>query len=688
MNLIKLLLEFNKISREMANKTANEDLANFLYVKLKKLVDFDAFSLGKIENETIKYVFYVEDGEMFQGIEKTIEPGKSIAYRSVTHNELIIINDYDSEFFNYVKASSRTGNTNIKYNSILVHPFEINGKVKGFFSVQNQEKNYFTAEKVILFKEVAQYIALVFDRIEKGSSFNSRKKAVNFKRSPHKNPLRDFTNSLIHKVKNIDDLVLLYCEKINTLFNVNEMDIKIYKGYSLENLKYNYKGNLTKVDEILKESKQSLNIGINDTHLGEIYFYTTEIAKLDETFEILTELFTLSLSNFLEKEELEYENAQKYQLMQALENSYKNLNTINETVKSITSTLDIKELGRRVYTGLKKIFESDCAVALAYYNEKTEELEYDILLDYGEEYDLGILKKDDTSTFAPWVIRNKKPIIVNDYEKEVHNYIDVEENQVGSTQTFSLLYLPLFRDDEIIGVFTVQKKEKNFFDNYHIELVKSIASFVNIAMINLIETRQLSLEIEEKKRYERKLEKINTKLEKISSLDSLTKLYNRRYFEKVLKEFWFRATKENRKLGFLIFDLDYFKQINDSFGHLAGDKALIEMSSIIKKYVKKDIKFGRFGGDEFVGVIFNPEKEYLIHLGKELKNALKEKAINCPPSQTKILTLTMGITLFSPSEGKDINELFLKADEALYKGKELGRNQIVFYEEGRFQCLE
>ena len=688
MNLIKLLLEFNKISREMANKTQNEDLAQFLYVKLKKIIDFDAFSLGKIENEMVTYVFYVEDGEMFKDIQRKIEPGKSIAYRAVTHNELIVINDYDSEFFNYVKASSRIGNTNTKYNSILVHPFEINGKTKGFFSVQNKEKNYFTAEKIILFKEVAQYIALVFERIEKGTTFHKKNKTISIKRNVNKNPLRDFTNSLIYKVKNIDDLVLLYCENLKNLLKVSEIDIKIYKSYSLENIRYNYKSELIKIDEIEKENKQGLNMSINDTHLGEIYFHKSDIAKLDETFEILTDLVTLSLSNFLEKEELEFENAQKYQLMQALENSYKNLNIINETVKSITSTLDIKELGRRVYKGLKKIFESDCAVALAYYNDKNEELEYDILLDYGEEYNLGILKKSDTSTFAPWVVRNKKPIIVNDYEKEVSNYIDIDENQVGSTLTFSLLYLPLFKDDEIIGVFTVQKKEKNFFDNYHIELVKSIASFVNIAMINLIETRQLSTEIEEKKRYERKLEKINTKLEKISSLDSLTKLYNRRYFEKVLKEFWFRATKENKKLGFIIFDLDYFKQINDSFGHLAGDKALIEMSSIIKKYVKKDIKFGRFGGDEFVGVLFNPDKNFLIQIGKELKSALKEKKIDCPPSSTKILTLTMGITLFSPSHDKDINELFLRADEALYKGKELGRNQIVFYEEGSFECLK
>lgn len=688
MNLIKLLLEFNKISREMASKTQNDDLARFLYIKLKKLVDFKTFSLGKIEGNTINYLFYVEEDEIFEGLSKEIDPEKSLAYYAISHKEVLIINDFDKEVFTYIKDFSSTGNENIKYNSILVQPFEINGETKGFFSVQDGEKNFFNAEKIILFREAAQYISLLYERMENSYKLTNTNNTFKLLTNSSQNPTKTFVNSLLHKVRSIESLIELFCKTIQELFEIEKIQIKIFKNYSMENIRYSYLKELVIVKEIDKNDKHNLSLSLNDTYFGEVYFDKTEIQKLDENFQLILELFILSLSNFLEKEELEYENAQKYQLMQALENSYKNLYTINETVKSITSTLDIKELGRRVYSGLRKIFHSDCAVALAYYNNESEELEYDILIDYGEEYNLGILKKDDTHTFASWVVRNEKSLIINDYNKEYKKYIEVPEDFVGKTLTNSLLYLPLFKDKEIIGVFTVQKREKNFFDNYHIELVKSIASFVNIAMINLIEARQLSKEIEEKKRYERKLEKINRKLEKISSLDSLTKLYNRRYFEKLLKEFWTKALKENKTLGFIIFDLDYFKQINDSFGHIAGDKALVEMSLIIKKYVKKDIKFGRFGGDEFVGVLFNQDKEILIKIGKELKTALIDKNIPCPYSPNGLLSLTMGIAVFSPEKDTDINELFLRADEALYKGKELGRNTIVFYEKGSFQCLD
>ena len=249
---------------------------------------------------------------------------------------------------------------------------------------------------------------------------------------------------------------------------------------------------------------------------------------------------------------------------------------------------------------------------------------------------------------------------------------------IGEVETNSLIYVPLYKGSNFIGVFSVQKKEKNLFDNYHIEIIKNIASFVNIALINLVEARKLSKEIEEKRRYEKRLKKINNKLEKLSSLDSLTKLYNRRHFEKLLKEFWQKSKEENSSLGFLIFDIDYFKQLNDNYGHLEGDKALVEISKTLKEYVNSDVKFGRFGGDEFLGVVRNPNKEELLQMGKDIMDKVMDKKIKVSNSTNGILTVTMGITLVNPNNLRNIDEMFAKADEALYIGKEKGKAQIVF----------
>ena len=392
------------------------------------------------------------------------------------------------------------------------------------------------------------------------------------------------------------------------------------------------------------------------------------------------EFFMIGLGSFVEKEMLEYENKEKHQLMLALEKSYKDLNIINDIVKDINSTMDIKELGRRVYRGISQVLNSDCSVTLAYLDNG--KLEYEIAVDYGKEYEINEVNIDCETSFAAWVARNEKMLIINDYEKEAAQYIGrttyEEEDMIGEVETNSLIYVPLYKGSNFIGVFSVQKKEKNLFDNYHIEIIKKIASFVNIALINLVEARKLSKEIEEKRRYEKRLKKINNKLEKLSSLDSLTKLYNRRHFEKLLKEFWQKSKEENSSLGFLIFDIDYFKQLNDNYGHLEGDKALVEISKTLKEYVNSDVKFGRFGGDEFLGVVRNPNKEELLQMGKDIMDKVMDKKIKVPNSTNGILTVTMGITLVNPNNLRNIDEMFAKADEALYIGKEKGKAQIVF----------
>mgnify|MGYP000264019695 CR=1 FL=1 len=305
-------------------------------------------------------------------------------------------------------------------------------------------------------------------------------------------------------------------------------------------------------------------------------------------------------------------------------------------------------------------------------------MEYEIAVDYGKEYEINEVNIDCETSFAAWVARNEKMLIINDYEKEAAQYIGrttyEEEDMIGEVETNSLIYVPLYKGSNFIGVFSVQKKEKNLFDNYHIEIIKNIASFVNIALINLVEARKLSKEIEEKRRYEKRLKKINNKLEKLSSLDSLTKLYNRRHFEKLLKEFWQKSKEENSSLGFLIFDIDYFKQLNDNYGHLEGDKALVEISKTLKEYVNSDVKFGRFGGDEFVILLGDiADAAMASELAEKIRQSVSQ------PFVVKEIELTIscsvGIAVY-PRDGTDEATLLNSADKAMYSAKEQGRNKV------------
>ena len=686
MSLIKLLLEFNKISREISNKKDDEDLARFLYEKLRKLVEFDCFTLGKFDGDFIVYNFYIEEGKIFKGLRKPIIKENSLAHLAVSQNKTIIINNFEKEINNYVQSVSVVGKTEIQYNSVLVCPLEVEGKVIGFFSVQDVKNNFFNAEKVLLFREVGNYLSEIYSKLENNNKVFEMDKLRPKSKDEWYSPIKSFAKDLVKKVRDVESLIRDFDEKIRKNFNIKEINFLIYKDFLDYNDYYylNSEGillkNHIKEKEYKKTNQEEFPLEFDNAHIGYIYINSEDMSKINDEFEVILEFFMIGLGSFVEKEMLEYENKEKHQLMLALEKSYKDLNIINDIVKDINSTMDIKELGRRVYRGISQVLNSDCSVTLAYLDNG--KLEYEIAVDYGKEYEINEVNIDCETSYTAWVARNQKMLIINDYEKEAAQYIGrttyEEEDMIGEVETNSLIYVPLYKGSNFIGVFSVQKKEKNLFDNYHIEIIKNIASFVNIALINLVEARKLSKEIEEKRRYEKRLKKINNKLEKLSSLDSLTKLYNRRHFEKLLKEFWQKSKEENSSLGFLIFDIDYFKQLNDNYGHLEGDKALVEISKTLKEYVNSDVKFGRFGGDEFLGVVRNPNKEELLQMGKDIMDKVMDKKIKVPNSTNGILTVTMGITLVNPNNLRNIDEMFAKADEALYIGKEKGKAQIVF----------
>ena len=686
MSLLKLLRKFNKIIREISNKKDDEDLARFLYEKLRKLVEFDCFTLGKFDGDFIVYNFYIEEGKIFKGLRKPIIKENSLAHLAVSQNKTIIINNFEKEINNYVQSVSVVGKTEIQYNSVLVCPLEVEGKVIGFFSVQDVKNNFFNAEKVLLFREVGNYLSEIYSKLENNNKVFEMDKLRPKSKDEWYSPIKSFAKDLVKKVRDVESLIRDFDEKIRKNFNIKEINFLIYKDFLDYNDYYylNSEGillkNHIKEKEYKKTNQEEFPLEFDNTHIGYIYINSEDMSKINDEFEVILEFFMIGLGSFVEKEMLEYENKEKHQLMLALEKSYKDLNIINDIVKDINSTMDIKELGRRVYRGISQVLNSDCSVTLAYLDNG--KLEYEIAVDYGKEYEINEVNIDCETSFAAWVARNEKMLIINDYEKEAAQYIGrttyEEEDMIGEVETNSLIYVPLYKGSNFIGVFSVQKKEKNLFDNYHIEIIKNIASFVNIALINLVEARKLSKEIEEKRRYEKRLKKINNKLEKLSSLDSLTKLYNRRHFEKLLKEFWQKSKEENSSLGFLIFDIDYFKQLNDNYGHLEGDKALVEISKTLKEYVNSDVKFGRFGGDEFLGVVRNPNKEELLQMGKDIMDKVMDKKIKVPNSTNGILTVTMGITLVNPNNLRNIDEMFAKADEALYIGKEKGKAQIVF----------
>lgn len=160
--------------------------------------------------------------------------------------------------------------------------------------------------------------------------------------------------------------------------------------------------------------------------------------------------------------------------------------------------------------------------------------------------------------------------------------------------------------------------------------------------------------------------------------DTLTGLPNRRLFIDRLETAIALAKRNNRKIALMMFDLDYFKNVNDSYGHQVGDLLLKAVSGRVCLTLRKSDTIGRMGGDEFMSIISfeSINKESIPVIAEKILKVFNEP-FKCEKRKIKI-TASIGITLY-PDHGDNVNILFKRADVAMYKAKKLGRNRYHVY---------
>lgn len=157
--------------------------------------------------------------------------------------------------------------------------------------------------------------------------------------------------------------------------------------------------------------------------------------------------------------------------------------------------------------------------------------------------------------------------------------------------------------------------------------------------------------------------------------DALTQLYNRRFLMTQLAKELERVKRYKRFLSLIMIDIDTFKTINDSYGHLVGDAVLKEIARILSENIR-DIDFaGRYGGEEFVIVMPEIEKDICIQISERLRRLIANAVL----TEMKITVSFSGGIASAPEDGLEVKTLLIKADKALYLAKKLGKNRILPY---------
>lgn len=186
------------------------------------------------------------------------------------------------------------------------------------------------------------------------------------------------------------------------------------------------------------------------------------------------------------------------------------------------------------------------------------------------------------------------------------------------------------------------------------------------------------------RREQSKLEQANRKLQETAITDSLTGLYNRRYLQEVTPGLFARVVRGKRYLTALLLDLDYFKAINDSWGHLGGDAVLVHFARLLKHNSRADDFLFRIGGEEFLLLNVTEDPQDSVALANKIRGLVQNSPANYQGNSIP-MTVSAGISCCHGNAGEvSLSNLMRAADQALYDAKSAGRNRVVLHS----SCLE
>ncbi len=170
---------------------------------------------------------------------------------------------------------------------------------------------------------------------------------------------------------------------------------------------------------------------------------------------------------------------------------------------------------------------------------------------------------------------------------------------------------------------------------------------------------------------------VNEELERLSMVDPLTGLYNRRHLTSRLQKEWSLACREQVPLSIIMMDIDYFKRLNDTYGHMAGDRCLVELAKLLQGEVHRPSDIvARFGGEEFIIVLPNTTLAGAQHVAERIRWRTEAYRLEIEHHQL-LFTVSLGVASQIPGGSSAAEDLIRRSDDALYEAKEAGRNRVV-----------
>jgi len=249
----------------------------------------------------------------------------------------------------------------------------------------------------------------------------------------------------------------------------------------------------------------------------------------------------------------------------------------------------------------------------------------------------------------------------------------------------SLICIPLVLNNKVIGLIEIGNDSSVEYTSGDLKLFNLMCAQAVGVIDNAVQYSNLEKIVAERtENFNNAIEQLsdaNSKLFEISITDGLTMLYNRRYFDLLLKKEWEKTMREKKFLSLIMLDVDFFKKYNDKYGHLAGDECLRKVALTIRSVVKRPYdKTARYGGEEFLIILPDTNQEGGSFIAESVRSSIESLKIEHSESLINpFVTISLGLASVIPTPEMDIENLLKWSDLALYQAKNSGRNRVCIY---------
>ena len=331
---------------------------------------------------------------------------------------------------------------------------------------------------------------------------------------------------------------------------------------------------------------------------------------------------------------------------------FKNLNILRSILNSISTSFEIKEIIESAGTNLPNLFDFSSFGVLW----KEGLLLY---LYQDESCPNSFTQEVSNNMIKVFSILGEEPIEVDSLTVQVEksNFRPKQMVMDAKSTLKSHLTLPLAVEGENIGCISLNSDQSNAFDAQDLQFFSVIGYQIAATL----------------KHFQRL-----SSIKNIAIYDTLTGLYNRRYFEERLVLDAQKSFYGGTPLSLVMADIDHFKKVNDTFGHTEGDRVLFEIANLLKASVRKKDTVARYGGEEFILILPETGLGEASMIAERIRKLVESTLFEIANARIN-LTVSMGISNFPSHRAKSKEELVKMADQALYDAKRGGRNKVCIF---------